>query len=32
VDPTPSIHQVADLPRIVPLVDEYRLHRLACPD
>ncbi len=32
VDPTPLIHQVADLPRIEPLVDEYRLHRLACPD
>jgi transposase len=31
-DPTPLIHQVADLPRIEPLVDEYRLHRLACPD
>jgi transposase len=26
------IHQVADLPRIEPLVDEYRLHRLTCPD
>jgi transposase len=32
VDPAPLIHQVADLPRIEPLVDEYRLHRLACPD
>jgi transposase len=32
VDPTPLIHQVADLPRIEPLVDEYRLHRLTCPD
>src|SRR5262245_12173154 len=31
-DPAPLIHQVADLPRIEPLVDEYRLHRLACPD
>jgi transposase len=31
-DPTPLIHQVADLPRIEPLVDEYRLHRIACPD
>ena len=30
-DPAPLIHQVADLPRIEPLVDEYRLHRLACP-
>src|SRR5262249_4677748 len=31
-DPAPLIHQVADLPRIEPLVDEYRLHRPACPD
>src|SRR5215467_7607141 len=31
-DPTPMIHQVADLPKIEPVVDEYRLHRLACPD
>src|SRR5215471_1166146 len=31
-DPAPLIHQVADLPRIEPLVDEYRLHRLTCPD
>ena len=31
-DPRPRIHQVADLPRIEPLVDEYRLHRLACPE
>src|SRR3954463_404788 len=30
-DPTPLVHQVAELPRIEPLVDEYRLHRLACP-
>jgi transposase len=30
-DPAPLIHQVADLPRIEPLVDEYRLHRLTCP-
>src|SRR3954447_3610341 len=29
-DPTPLVHQVAELPRIEPLVDEYRLHRLAC--
>ena len=27
----PLIHQVAELPRIEPIVDEYRLHRLACP-
>jgi transposase len=31
-DPTPLIHQVGDLPRIEPLVDEFRLHRLSCPD
>jgi transposase len=24
------IHQVAELPRIEPFVDEYRLHRLTC--
>jgi transposase len=30
-DPAPLIHQVADLPRIEPLVDEDRLHRLTCP-
>jgi transposase len=30
-DPTPLIHQVAELPRIEPIVDEYRLHRLTCP-
>jgi transposase len=30
-DPAPLIHQVAELPRIEPIVDEYRLHRLACP-
>src|SRR3954447_2862447 len=30
-DPTPLVHQVAELPRIEPLVDEYRRHRLACP-
>ena len=31
-DPEPLIHQVAELPRIEPIVDEYRLHRLVCPD
>jgi transposase len=31
-DPDPLIHQVAELPKIEPIVDEYRLHRLACPD
>ncbi len=25
-DPTPLVHQVAEWPRIEPLVDEYRLH------
>src|SRR3954471_1941164 len=30
-DPTPLVHQVAELPKIEPLVDEYRLHRLTCP-
>src|SRR3954453_16224425 len=30
-DLTPLVHQVAELPRIEPLVDEYRLHRLGCP-
>src|SRR5215472_339979 len=31
-DPNPLIHQVAELPQIEPIVDEYRLHRLTCPD
>jgi transposase len=31
-DPDPLIHQVAELPRIEPIVDEYRQHRLACLD
>lgn len=30
-DPEPLIHQVAELPRIEPIVHEYRLHRLICP-
>jgi transposase len=30
-DPEPVVHQVAELPRIEPVVDEYRLHRLTCP-
>src|SRR5215469_12203760 len=30
-DPAPLIQQVAELPRIEPIVDEYRLHRLCCP-
>jgi len=31
-DPNPLVHQVADLPKIEPIVDQYRLHRLTCPD
>ena len=31
-DPSPLLHQVAELPRVEPVVDEYRLHRLSCPD
>src|SRR5262245_47372493 len=31
-DPNPLIHQVAELPKTEPIVDEYRLHRLTCPD
>lgn len=30
-DPDPLVHQVADLPEVSPLVDQYRLHRLTCP-
>ena len=30
-DPEPVRHQVADLPKVEPLVDEYRLHALTCP-
>lgn len=30
-DPKPLIHQVAELPKVEPIVDEYRLHRLICP-
>ena len=30
-DPSPLIHQVGELPKVEPIVDEYRLHRLACP-
>src|SRR5262245_3271796 len=29
-DSEPLIHQVAELPKIEPIVDEYRLHRLTC--
>ncbi len=30
-DPEPLRHQVAELPPVLPVVDEYQLHRLACP-
>ena len=30
-DSMPLIHQVAEIPKVEPFVDEYRLHRLACP-
>jgi transposase len=30
-DPEPIRHQVAEVPPIQPVVDEYRLHRLTCP-
>ena len=30
-DPEPIRHQVAEVPPVKPVVDEYRLHRLACP-
>src|SRR5262245_12360954 len=29
-DPEPLIHPVADLPRIEPIVDQFRWHRLTC--
>jgi transposase len=29
-DPEPIRHQVAELPPVKPVVDEYRLHRLGC--
>jgi transposase len=29
-DPEPARHQVAELPKVEPLVDEYRLHTLTC--
>lgn len=29
-DPEPYRHQVADLPKVEPLVDEYRVHTLPC--
>ena len=30
-DPEPLRHQVAEVPPVTPVVDEYRLHRLVCP-
>jgi transposase len=30
-DPEPIRHQVAEVPPVCPVVDEYRLHRLVCP-
>lgn len=30
-DPEPLRHQVAEVPPVRPVVDEYRLHRLVCP-
>jgi transposase len=30
-DPEPIRHQVAEVPPVTPVVDEYRLHRLVCP-
>ena len=30
-DPEPIRHQVAEVPPVAPVVDEYRLHRLHCP-
>lgn len=32
VDPEPHRHQVWEIPEPRPIVDEYQLHRLACPD
>ena len=29
-DPAPDVHQVGELPKIEPVVTEYRLHTLAC--
>ena len=30
-DPDPIRHQVAEVPPVLPMADEYRLHRLKCP-
>lgn len=32
IDPEPLRHQVWEIPEIIPLVTEYQLHRLICPD
>jgi transposase len=31
LDPQPRLHQVAEIPPVRPVVTEYRLHRLPCP-
>src|SRR6185437_4292689 len=31
-DPEPLVHQVAELPKVEPIITEYRLHRLPCTD
>ena len=31
-DPEPQLHQVFHLPEVRPLVDQYALHALRCPD
>ncbi len=31
-DPEPELHQVFHLPEVRPLVDQYALHALRCPD
>jgi len=31
-DPTPRIHQVVEVPPLVPQVTEYRCHQVRCPD
>jgi len=31
-DPTPSRHQVVEIPKVVATVQEYQLHALVCPE
>lgn len=31
-DPCPKRHQIVDLPPIVPVFDEYRMHTISCED